>query len=677
GPSIRVFGRLAPGVSLEEAQAELSGIGARTAAAFPLAHQLWVPLRRDSLEHAPGEGPAIRVFGRLAPGVSLEAAQVELATLGRRAAAAFPRTHEHLRPQLLPYARSFIDFSGWESVGVMSGNLVLLLLLVLVCGNVAMLLFARAATRESELVVRTALGATRGRIVTQLFAEALVLGAAAAVVGLAAAAIGMRWLMGVLPMIEEKLPFWFHGGLSPATVLYAGALTLLGAVIAGVVPALKVTRGLGARLKQATAGGGGLKFGGIWTAVIVTQVAVTVAVPLHAYVVQGESVQLRSFDPGMPAAEYLSARLEMDREPPPGAPADTSPAALAARFAATYRELARRLEADPAVLGVTFADNLPGMIHPSRRIEVEGGTRVVPDSASALRVSHAAVDIAYFDVLGTPIVAGRAFHAGDLAPDRHVVIVNQSFVHDVLGGRNPIGRRVRYEESPAGSGTRAPDDEPGPWYEIVGVVRDLGMTGSGGRGTSVAGLYHPVAPGAASLVHLAVHVRGSPAAFAPRLRTLAAAVDPTLRLHQVVPLDGIYQGVLRWLRFLFWVTVLGISIAVILSLAGIYAVLSFTVARRTREIGIRVALGADPRHVVQAIFRRPLAHVSLGVAAGAVLAALLVLVGTGGGTTPSLRGAALLAAYAVLMLGVCLLACIVPTRRALGVEPTEALRADG
>jgi predicted lysophospholipase L1 biosynthesis ABC-type transport system permease subunit len=201
------------------------------------------------------------------------------------------------------------------------------------------------------------------------------------------------------------------------------------------------------------------------------------------------------------------------------------------------------------------------------------------------------------------------------------------------------------------------------------------MRAGGYAGESGAGLYRPATVSDVYPARVAVRVREAPAAFAPRLRELAATVDPTLRLHDVVPLDAVYDGVLRWLGFLFWITVVGLSLAVLLALAGIYAVMSFTVARRTREIGIRVALGADRRALVLSIFRRPLQQVAIGVAVGAVVAGAVMFVETG--EVATVRSTLVLAAYAATMFGVCLLACIVPTRRALGVEPTEALRADG
>ncbi|MGH7501349.1 MAG: ABC transporter permease [Longimicrobiales bacterium] len=200
--------------------------------AFPVSHSLWAPLRVN--DYGRRIGPAVEIFGRLAPGVTLDRAQAELTTLGLRAAAAFPDTHEHLRPQVMPYAQSIVTVSVGESLWLMSINLLLVMLLV---GNVALLMFARAATREGEIVVRTALGASRMRIIAQLFVEALVLGGVAAIVGTAAAGFGLRWAMS---MVEAEIgggfPFWFDGDLSSATVIYAGVLTLLGAVIAVSCP---------------------------------------------------------------------------------------------------------------------------------------------------------------------------------------------------------------------------------------------------------------------------------------------------------------------------------------------------------------------------------------------------------------------------------------------------------
>ncbi|HUQ80270.1 MAG TPA: FtsX-like permease family protein, partial [Gemmatimonadaceae bacterium] len=278
---------------------------------------------------------------------------------------------------------------------------------------------------------------------------------------------------------------------------------------------------------------------------------------------------------------------------------------------------------------------------------------------------------------------------GSLDARGGVVMVNQSFVQLVLGGRNPIGRRIQYVELEEWSAPRPPTDNPGPWYEIVGVVRDLGMAvGSDGAAAiqdsttekqaaggdpKVAGIYHPVAPGGVYPAHMAVHVSGDPAAFGPRLRAIATAIDPTLRLYDVTTLSDVTASELEFLSFWFRM-LLGVAvIALFLSLAGIYAVMSFTVSRRTREIGVRIALGANRRRVVSAIFRRPLAQVAMGVVAGAALVTVLAGAATG---DLSAREGLIVVAYALLMMAVCLGACAVPTRRAFRIEPTEALKSE-
>ena len=673
--------------------------------AFPVAQSFWVPLRLNFADYGRRQGPAILAFGRLAPGASMAGAQAELTALGRRAAIEFRDTHEHLSPQIMPYARSVVNITGWRSVGVMSVNLPLLMLVALICGNVALLMFARAATRESEIVVRTALGAGRGRIIMQLFAEALVLGGVAAVVGLAAAGAGLRWVMSVVEvefLNGGRLPFWFQDRLSPITLVYAALLTLAAAAMAGVVPALKVTRGVGARLKQATAGGGGLRFGGVWTVVIVAQVAVTVAFPAVAFFVRLDAIQIENVDVGFPAAQYLSARLEMDKEPPPGVAQDTTREAFAARFRATYQELQRRVAAEPGVRRIAFGNLLPLMYHPHRLIAIDSGgaAPLHPAWPAGYRVSAASVAPEFFDAVDAPIITGRGFRVSDqptnLAqpgdPDARpgVVIVNQSFVRLVLGGRNPIGRRIQYVELEEWDAPLPPSANKGPWYEIVGVVRDLGMAvGSdggmrvadsttakqaGGGDPKVAGIYHPVAAGGVYPAHMAVHVSGDPAAFAPKLRAIATAINPTLRLYDVTPLSDVTQSELKFLDFWFRMLLGVTAIALILSLAGIYAVMAFTVSRRTREIGVRVALGASRRRVVTAIFARPVRQVALGVLLGGVLVGMMTSAGTG--SLPP-RTLIIVVAYPLLMLAICLLACVVPTRRAFRIQPTEALKAEG
>jgi putative ABC transport system permease protein len=655
----RVIGRI---VRLGREQATVVGVMPKDFV-FPAAHALWVPLRPAAGDTAGSGGLNLFVFGRLARDAARAQAQAELNVVGDRIARDSPETHVQLRPQLVPFSWLTFDPGGIQ-IALALGNTFLVMLLVLVSANVALLMFARAATRETEIAVRSALGARRARIVLQLFVEALVLACLAVVVGLVAARVVLGSLLATLEADSgRQLPFWMGDTLTATTVMYAGALTILSAVIIGVIPALHVTGpGLQARLRQSTARGGGLRFGGAWSAVIAMQVAVTLMFPAAAFFFHRVVVGGQTRDVGFAAHEYLSAVLELDRELAPGVPLDASEQAFRSRIRATYAEMERRVSAEPAVAGLTFADRLPGTSHSGWRIEIEGEA-ARSTAPPRIEVSSASVALNFFDVLGAPMIAGRPFTAADLASPSGVVIVNQSFASDVVGGQHPIGRRIR----------RAPVDDtqpPGPWLEVVGVVRDLGMMGRDGS----AGLYHPVSADAASPLRIAVRLRESPASFAARLRTVASGVDPTLQLDELMPLDAVGASGSLESQYLSRSLAVLSAIALLLSLTAIYAVMAYTVSTRTREIGLRVALGADRRRVIAVILRRPLTQVGVGIVIGGILVAVWFL-----GlfeSMPTGTEAALIAAYCMLMMGVCLLACVVPTRRALRIEPARALTVD-
>src|SRR5688572_466183 len=292
---------------------------------FPVSHDVWMPLKTTVLDQQPRSGPAITVFGLLAPGETIQTAQAELTTAGRRAATEFPATHQQLEPRVRPYAMMAAPGGPGDQPIMYSIYFFTAMLLILICGNVGLLLFARAASREADLVVRTALGASRGRIVAQMFAEALVLGSVAAIVGVAAADVALRtWGVTFLETNIGRLPFWFDLSLSPRTFAVAIVLTVAAAAVAGIMPALKITRGMGHRLKQTTAGSGGLQFGGVWTVVIVAQVAATVMFPAVVYVEQSLSRGVQDFDPGFANEQYLAVQIERDYPVDGGANADAA-----------------------------------------------------------------------------------------------------------------------------------------------------------------------------------------------------------------------------------------------------------------------------------------------------------------------------------------------------------------
>ena len=622
--------------------------------AFPARERIWTPLRVDGSLLAPRTGPTAAIFGRLAPGASIDQARAELAAIGGRLASSTPETHRHLRPRVTAYAKPLVEAGERRLITnilyVVNG--IFLMLLAIVCANVATLVFARTATRSWEITVRTALGASRRRIIGQLFTEALVLAAIAAIVGLLLAKLSMRFGLGMLAG-SDTLPFWIDDSLSWKTVLYTAALTLVGAAIVGILPALRVTRvNIQDALRSESAGRAGLKFGGFWTGVIVVQVAITVAfMPLAAGGVF-ESNRFNQRAEGIGAEHYLAASVGIDREDHA-----LDSATYAARARHSFAELERRLGAEPGIEGVAFASRLPVEDQFKYRIEVDTTTGV---PATALRTSTLVnVSGGFFGAFGTSVVAGRDFVPLDFETG-HVLIVNEAFARHVLADRNPIGQRIRILD---GEDMSAVGKE---WYEVVGMVKNFGWQLPEPHEQSA--MYIPTAPTPGARMSLAVRVR-DPESFATRLRTVAADVDPTIRLTEVQRLAKVGGGEARTNWTLTWVAWLVSFIVLLLSATGIHALMSFTVARRTREIGIRAALGARPGRLVAGIFSRAFLQIGAGVLVGSALAVLVGLRST--------REVLLLLGADGIMLVVGLAACALPVRRALSVHPTEALRAEG
>jgi hypothetical protein len=448
-------------------------------------------------------------------------------------------------------------------------------------------------------------------------------------------------------------------------MLYALGLTLLAAAIAGIVPGLKVTSGnADRRLRAASSGGGGLQFGGVWTVIIVAQIALTTVLPVPLLGVGSDFVEPRNKPAGFAADQFLTATLALDRLDGVAAIGDTVPAARAAQLEARYTALADRLRLEPGVLDVTYADQMPLMRIRWNVIEAEGSP---PNEANDHCVPNYCAGVVsvgprFFDVVGAPVIRGRALTTADAEQKTRAVLVNQFFVNRVLHGRNPIGRRIRFPSSR--------DRGADPWYQIVGVVPDLGVSdneGDWGRAT----VYQARLPRETGTLRVAIHVRGDPQRFAPRLRELAQEIDPALRVIDPKPLPSLGSTSAFWFELLVSFT----GVTLMLSLAGVYAVTAFAVAKRTREVGVRVALGAQPLHVLTTIFKRPVVQIALGIGVGAIMAILIL----DQGDLADVRYADLARAgvFALSTILCCALACIVPTRRALRIQPTEALRADG
>ena len=632
---------------------------------FPVNHSLWVPLRLNPLAYERGTGPSLDVFAKLAPGVDQPAAEAELAALGARLAQEFPETNTHLRPRVVPFASVFADFDDIEDLYTLQAAVVTLVLVIAV--NVAILVYARTVTRAGEIAVRAALGASRGRIVSQLFVEAAALAFAAGVIGLMILKAALVQFESMADnFIPGGAPFWMDFAISPRIVITTAALCLLAAAVAGIVPALKVTgRRVQAGLQNLSTRGSALRLGKGWTALVVGQVALTAALLPGVVMLAYSNLKFADADPGFAAGHFLMADLGLDREQ------GATDAQFEARLLARQTELRRALASEPGVTAVTGLWTMPGR-EPNMRIMIDGRG----DERHLIRFMR--VDPDFFPAFGATIVGGRAFTAADNVPGAAPVIVNQHFADRFTPGGSPLGLRIRYAPNQGPELPPMAQDGvtlPGT-YEVVGVVSNMPARELSAA-AATARVYHPSTPEA---VDDRIAIRVAPeqaAAVSRRLRDLAVAIDPAFRINRVQPLLEIYQGDKTEER---WAVVMlsGITLAVlVLAGGGIYALMSVTVSRRRREIGIRAALGGQPRKILAAIFGRAVALLSIGALLGILPAlALLEVDEIMSGPVAAWEIALLYAGVVMFLVGTGAVAALGPARHGLRIEPTEALRAD-
>ena len=649
---------------------------------FPLNHGYWIPWRIDASVYEPRSGPSVNVFGRLAPGATIESAQAELASIGERMSATAPGTHQYLRPRVLPYPYAYNDMDDPENaLALRAMQIAIVLMLVVVCVNVAILVYARTATRQGEIAVRGALGASRRRIVTQLFVEALLLAAVAAAAGVGFASVVMKQLQGQLLIVGGRLPFWMALRLPADGVLYIAGLTLLAAAIIGVAPALKATgRQVHTGLQTLSPGSGSrMQMGRVWTTLIVTQVALTVALMPMAIFLSWMALQFRTGDPGFASREFLTAQLLADRATE--MPGDDGERAFTRQLAIAHGELDRRLREPSPVAEVTFS--MAGVGEERALVlEVEGRDapldpvdyNIVEGSKRGHFVRFNRVATNFFEAYEVPLIMGRTFIASDTqAVDTTAgVLVNRTLVDLVFGGTNPLGTRIRYVGRSREANAR--DVKLNQWYEIVGVVADFPTLVSFDTDRD-SRVYHAATFGDVYPVELAVRVRsGDPMTFANTFRDVSASVDPNLQLRDIATAEVVFkreQGLMR----LIGLTVVIVLLSVIgLAAAGMYALMSFTVSQRRKEIGIRAALGADRNRLLLGIFARAVGQLGAGAAAGLLGAIAFDRIIDEGDRILEGQGAVIIPIVALAIVLVGLLAALGPARRGLKIQPIEALR---
>ncbi len=631
--------------------------------AYPYNSDAWTPLALRA-SYGALEGDAISVIGRLAPDATLSGADAELRVLGERAAAAHPASHANLRPRVLGLGLHIVDIGR-----IAMTNLPVLIVLLIACTTVGTLVYARTATREGEIALRSAIGASRGRIVGQLFIEALVLASLAAVIGLFAADRTLRWAIESVNDGVGGAPFWMTGGLTLKTVVYVSGLAIVGAALLSLLPALRATRArVQSTLANAGSGGATLRFGRVWTGAMLVQVALTaIGIPI-AMEGANQTIRKLSLRAGFPSHEYLVAHVDAER--PFG---DEAAAASLAQREGTLAALERRLALEPGVTAITFADRAPGSGGRERSARVEPAAGAVQGFETSFRTT--AVGPGFFETFDRPVVAGRALHEGDWNAAARTVVVNEAFARGfarTTGGGLPIGARLRYAAAPDG-----PDaHESEPWFDVVGVVRDFGLDPDD-AGNEQPFVFHPGSAATMSPVVVSVRLRGRSGPLAARLPAIAAEVDGGLAVRNAQPLDAAIRERDNDLAMLAGASAGVTGLVLLLSAMGVFSLVSVSVSRRTREIGLRAALGANPRHVLAAVVSRAAALMGSGVAAGGTVLILGVALGMGPSGQPGedvVLFAGYLAVTAAVMLAASLLACIGPARRALRINPTDALR---
>lgn len=613
---------------------------------FPEHADVWIPL-----EHMPGLRTARRdarnlsLFARLRDGATLAQAQAELDAVGARLAAEFPASNAAVSPSAEPinvHYNGRISDPAWKAFSIVG-----LLVVVIACANVANLMLMRSAVRAREMAMRTALGARRLRLVRQLLVESATLAIAGGVLGLALSAIALRLFVHAVPAVA--IPY---GGLS----IDLRVLVVLAAVTMGTVLLFGLVPALGAAPPDVA---GALKTGSLsmshdtrvrrWTTGFLT-----VEFGLTVLFVSGVGLSLETFrraqgpDSRIDHDHLLTLRLAAS------AVRDDAPALRRD----LYDRLKDRIAAVAGVTAVSFTSTL-GLAGPSGQVEREGDGPSAP--AGGLVASTLSVDDAYFRALGLALTGGRPFdRRGDRGGDE--VIVNERLAHLLFADGSAIGRRIRV--APAHKG------EDAPWRTIVGIAPNLRQVPGAAPDPIV---YLPFDASLPASPALLIHAAGDPAALAPLVREEVRGVDPDL------PIVGL-QTARQAERDLGWNARMARNIigtiafiAVALATVGLYAVTAYGVARRRREIGIRVALGARPGTVIWLVARGALVHVGAGFAAGFVMKGVWgrLLGGFGAGLDP----VNLLSIVLVLAL-VALAATLAPALRALRVDPVTALRAE-
>ena len=626
---------------------------------FPLNQQVWSPLPRSELALERGTGPSLLAFGRLSDGVTRERAQQDLGRVMGQLAAEYPDTNAGMSVLVGPYVQELIGYQVPALLYTMLAAVSLVLLIA--CANVANLLLARASLRSKEVALKTALGASRRRVVFQLLADAAAIAVLGGLLGLGVAQLAILAFNGALTTIPQGVPYWFAIELDPTALAFVLALTLGATLVSGAIPALRASRtDVSTILKDDSRGTSSLSIGRLSRGLVIAEVAFSFALLVSAGLMIQSVTNLANVDYPFEGDQVFTAALSL---PPGDYPDDAARLRL-------YDQLRERLLAEPEVVAASINTELPAVGFGNGRFELEGETYLSESDYPGARLGS--IDATYFEAVSTQVVQGRPFLPSDDASSVPVAIVNERFAREYFAGESALGRRVRLvRAAQAGAEIRERDD----WYTIVGVAPDFYLEGD----VFVLGpeaIYVPLAQRAGSVVNLMLQTRGDPLALTARVRQIVAELDQDLPISQVNTLTGAMQAGVVFLNiFGVMFSVFGAA-ALFLASIGLYGVLAFSVNQRRHELGLRVALGASSQRVVQLVLGRTGLQLGIGIVLGFGLSLLIgqgltfVLFGVGA-TDP-----AVLAGVTVLLGLTAVVACLVPLRRATRVDPMVAMHAE-
>ncbi len=617
----------------------------------------WVPMRDDPMATPRERSLAVRVWGRLRDGVSVDLAAQEMQGIARQLVEESPDTNEGIGTSVIPSVSNYIGPAINKIFMTMVAAVVLVLLVA--CFNVGGLLLARATARTREAAIRTALGAQGWRVILPFAAEALVLSALGAALGVAIAVVAASWFDQAT---AEFRPWFMLYAVEWRTLAFVVTLSGATAVMSSVAPAAHLLRtNVNSVLKDESRGSSGRRGGRLMRFLVTAEVALSCVLLVGAVLMAGSMAKLGTMKYPFEADRVMTARIGLNQS-------DYSDAATRRQF---WRDLRRELEAQPTIASAALAHTIAYVGGGSGPTPIEVSIDGVEygDSQERRSINRVVASPGFFDTYRVELTAGRDFRDSDNEASERVAIVNQPMVDRYFGGQNPLGRRFREGIS-----------DTLPLVTVVGVVPDLHVQPPNFGAVEdyePAAYYIPLDQADYAFVTIAALARGNAAApLARDLRTAVGRLDGTIPIYWVMSQREAIDQATAWVATFGTVFVVFGLAALFIASVGLYGVLSFGVARRTAEMGIRMALGADAGRVIRLVVRQGANQVGLGLTVGAAgaFAAAPLMAFIVYGVRP--RSPAVFAGVIALIVGVGFLASFVPARRAAAVDPIKALRTE-